>query len=323
MAQGTIHWCKIWWDTLGNTVTRQLANWPHETWRMHYAGTGFYPKQKDGLYCNATFIANTPLRDVHPMNTTNNSSNQYGYSISELKVFMDGGTVNGVKYSSRVYEALPYSWKALIQTVVLTEQQFYTDNVARTTTFPARVHIPAYRAYSEWSNDSYGYNQEDKQIPWYTTSSGIQNLEATQSSVTDRNYNRRELFPGWILDENTRRYLARQDISTSSALPEPLKDGDIWHNYNTSSSVYMYISNDTLQKLGWVAGRNKNTDNQNIIFQTNSGTGVWVLRSDVPVTTRSHYYTTGYYFWVYSASGYLTYGWSYSSNMLLYPMFSI
>lgn len=316
MASGIIHWCKIWWDLLGPNATRALANWCHETLRMHYAGAGFYQKAKDGLWSNATFVANNVLRESHPYRAS--STNANGYSLTELRGFIDGNTVDGVEYKARVYEALPLAWRSMIQTVNLVEQQFYTDYVNRQTTFQARVHIPAYRSFQEYNN--YGFNDEDKQIPWFATSTGIQDLDGNTSNLTSSSFNRREIFPGLILNENTRRYRSRQDPSTSSATPVPLKDGDIWHNYN-NNGCYIYFTNTTLANMGWIAGRNKNTDDNNYVFDAGNGNGRWITAGSL-TATRTHYPYTGYYFYILSG-GSLTWGYSTSSNYYILPMFSI
>lgn len=322
-AKGTIHWCKVWWDLLGTTDTRALANWPHETWRMHYVGSGRYKKVSDGLPSNATFVINSPLASSYIYDTTSVRDSSYTYSKTLVHAFINGGTIDNIWHPGRVFEALPLTWRSLIQEVELTEQMFYADYVNTPQSFRARVYLPAAACFS--NTLQYGLQDEDNLIPWYAQSTGIQDLNGSSSGITDSRYIKSEIFPGAITGEDTKRYRSNSDPSEPGKTPVPLKDGDIWFNSNTSYDTYMFVSTATLDKIGWFADINKNSEAGDV-FAARYG-GKW-FRSHDRIGTRTRYpysnnNSTYVYFYMLTVSGLNGYNYSTLSPIYLMPMFSI
>lgn len=101
-GKGHIHWCKIWYDDLGDDVAKKIAIWPHETIRMEYWGAGKYYYYNSSEVCKASWIANNAIgtgisRDYYMYNTDSTNIN---WSNSMLRTF----------YNNRVFEALPITW---------------------------------------------------------------------------------------------------------------------------------------------------------------------------------------------------------------------
>jgi len=84
-ATGWIHWCKIWYQDLGDYNARLLAAWPHEVWRAEYCGTNRYRLGISGTSARAklTFILNNLLEYGRWMNSS--YSNAGGYPATNLR----------------------------------------------------------------------------------------------------------------------------------------------------------------------------------------------------------------------------------------------
>jgi hypothetical protein len=108
-ANGTIHWCKVWYGDLGDDVCSQLAIWPHEqmSFEMCYsqAGIPLYYYSKDGTITSMTFISSTSLSHPVRMHTTNNNAG--GWPTYTLNAYLN----------NRIFNALPDQWKQLIKQV--------------------------------------------------------------------------------------------------------------------------------------------------------------------------------------------------------------
>lgn len=107
-TSGKIHWCKIWFGDLGAENSRQLAAWPHETWRVDYANTGCFYLAPEGTSqkSNASFILNHLIADrTKAMNSTN--TNAGGWEASEMRAWMNDKLIN----------ALPTTWRTMLKQV--------------------------------------------------------------------------------------------------------------------------------------------------------------------------------------------------------------
>lgn len=106
LGKGQIHWAKVWFEDLGDTAARQLAAWPHETWRYEYCGDKRYRFAADSSkITGASFIPTRLLPLTHSMNTTN--TNVGGWNASNMRQFCN----------NRIYNAFPIQWKAIIKQV--------------------------------------------------------------------------------------------------------------------------------------------------------------------------------------------------------------
>ena len=106
-AKGWIHWCKIWYDDLGNTVTRKIVSWPHETFKMEFVGADLYRRAgSTSIKANGCFMSNPALTLYSPpVNTTN--TNEGGWRDSSLRTF----------FNTRFWESLDYGWQSIIKKV--------------------------------------------------------------------------------------------------------------------------------------------------------------------------------------------------------------
>lgn len=109
ICSGTIHWCKIWLDDLGDAVAREMAVWPREIIRMEYWGKGkYYYSDTSGL-CKASFVSNAIIGGIggrgywHQQTNTNEG----GWEASLVREFLAG----------RFVRALPNEWQTLIRAV--------------------------------------------------------------------------------------------------------------------------------------------------------------------------------------------------------------
>lgn len=122
-GKGMVHWCKIWFDDIGNDICEELASWHHEDLRMEYYGSNLYTYSGTGTYSIASFIANNLLKDrgMRMLQSSNNVS----WEASNIRTF----------FNERLYQALPTVWKSLIKQVSIdasanstSAESVYTDD---------------------------------------------------------------------------------------------------------------------------------------------------------------------------------------------------
>lgn len=119
--KGTIYWCKIWYDDIGDANARQLAAWPHELLRMNFIDKGrFELADNSGNTTNMSFIANNLLDDrsvtyaIQPTTYVSSSgatlaSDKQAYPYTEIRRFLN----------TRFLNALPTVWNSLVKAVKL------------------------------------------------------------------------------------------------------------------------------------------------------------------------------------------------------------
>lgn len=211
-GKGLIHWCKIWYEDLGDTNAKQLASWTHEIWRMEFCGASKYRLANNtSKRSNASFIMNHLLDKSHFMNPTN--TNVGGWNESQMRSFLN----------DKVYNALPLKWKQLIkkvkinasagdksQEIVISEDYLY---------LPSEIEING--------NKNSPYIDEGAIIPWFTTSLS------------------RIKFKNKVIPDNASYITSSTDPSLLST--SNLKEGDIWINTNNSSIGYYYIPKEKAQ----------------------------------------------------------------------------
>ena len=218
-ARGWVHWCKIWWDDLGDQCARKLAAWPHYTLRMEYAGAGRYRLAgTTSSKAGGSFIANNPLALLGRMNPTN--TNEGGWDACEMRTFLN----------SRFYEALPYEWQAAIKSVKVKASA--GNQSQEIVTSEDKIYLAANREVGGWTSSP--YVDEGDAISFFTSNAA------------------RIKFPGLIIKEGAQFFTGDTDPTKLSTCT--VKEGDIWINTANDSIGYMYVSPDTVRKhtrIGW------------------------------------------------------------------------
>lgn len=283
LAKGWIHWCKIWYGDLGNTVIKQLASWPHETIKMRYMGAERYRLSGDtGERCAASFITDNPFPYTRVMNSSYKSG---GWHESDMRTFVNG----------RLFELLPFSWQSMIKSVRLnTVLNSSSGNIILSDN---KIYLPAYAEV--YSTSTEWMLHEGSLIKWYT------------------NNNRRIKFPGIMVRDNaqwiteTNDPTGMPDIYNDVERPR-VRDGDIWIR---SGNYYIYISPETVDRHRYLGGYYYI---QNTGYAAYDG-GRWLPSCYWYVRTS---YSDGYYFYlVYynggMASGYYNSGYPFEFGFSL------
>lgn len=176
---GTIYWCKIWYDDLGDANARQLAIWPREQLQMEFCGAGRYTLANDSSKkSNASFIAKSLLGD----------RGMYHYSVPKSNIYPDGYYVNWGNASyhhygsalksfcnNRVYNAIPIVWRRMIKSVVTksytsrynyVDKDGYVSYPKGTLSSSDKIYVPA---LNEICNAGGAYAGEGSAIDFFTT----------------------------------------------------------------------------------------------------------------------------------------------------------
>lgn len=261
-AKGWIHWCKVWYDDLGDSVCRLLAAWPHQTLRMEYVGSGRHTMSgTTGVPCRATFLSNSTL--WHHGATTNSAngymksiSSSYSWQGSDLQTF----------YRNRVYNAFPYVWKSAFAKVVVKTGS--TANGNATTSDDEYVYAPAQIDVVPQTfvwGESLASEVEGGTISFYNTNS------YTTSYVP------RTKFSGYAVEDRSsaagRRYFYSSDDPTIS---RTCFEGDLWLRTSNSSTnaLYVYVPNSYADQHDLLG--NKTIKGTNCIRSSDEN-GYWVI----------------------------------------------
>lgn len=205
---GFLHWCKIWYDDLGETNCRQLAAWYHEPTRWEYYGDSVYrlsggTSQKS----NASFICNSLLEGrTQQMNTE--PTNIGGWEATKMREFLN----------NRVYAAMPTVWQSMIKQVKInaTAGDCSTEILAS----DDYVYLPC--CEEAWGG--YNYN-EGAHISWF-----ISNIHRLK-------------FKGIQIPEDASYYTNTSDPSVYST--NDVQEGDVWLSGGVG---YIYVSQDYIDK---------------------------------------------------------------------------
>ena len=154
LGNGQIHWAKVWLEDLGDAAARQLAAWPHETWRYEYCGNKRYRFAMDSSkITGASFVPTRLLSLAHNMNPTN--TNVGGWDASKMRQFCN----------NRVYSAFPIEWKSIIKQVQIPAT---VGNKASDIVFSKDyVYLPSFVEVFNASEDP--YKSEGSYIPMFST----------------------------------------------------------------------------------------------------------------------------------------------------------
>ena len=226
-ATGHLHWCKIWYDDIGEDCAYKLASWVHETIRMEYWGAGKYYYYNTSTVCKCSFISNSQWGHVagrgYYMNSSN--TNAGGWNSSKMRTFCNG----------RVFDALPIEWQAMIKAV-----EIRATSGSQSTSIIAsedKVYLISYREVGSGSTAA-GYIDEVgtsiNPVSWFT------------------NNQQRIKFRGKI-----RKYAGDSTATIYSCAQEPaalyqtdIEPGTIWINTSNSSVGYIFLPQDELDHYG-------------------------------------------------------------------------
>lgn len=243
-AKGWVHWAKIWYADLGSNVIKQLASWPHETWRMHYRGHNLYNKDDGtGLKDSASFIANAPLPQYYEMYNTTQTTTEGGWKNSILRSFVNG----------KCYNALPYSWQSIIKPVSIITKGG-SDNPRNFEYTTDKIYVPAFADLSTATGD---ISSEGSRISWFTDNST------------------RVKFMGITVPENAQIITELSEDPTLYTDTYTIREGDVWISPSMPNQAYVYISADTASKHGYYGGRDIDDLTNNIAASGTQG-GLWI-----------------------------------------------
>ena len=249
-ASGWIHWCKIWYEDLGVSTIKELACWPHETWRMHYRGSKIYNRSDGtGLYDAASFIANAPLSQVYEMYPSTQSDTTGGWRDSKMRAFIN----------SRCLEALPLPWQLTIKSMSIVTKGG-ADNYTRDESTFDKLYVPSVADIKNVPDTSPLIKAEGKQISWFT----------------EAKY--RIKFLGITIPNDVEPITDTATDPTLYTETYTIKEGDVWYPPNQSSNsmkAYVYISAETAAKHGYMGGRDMNNTTNNIVAAGAQG-GMWI-----------------------------------------------
>ena len=205
---GMIHWCKIWYDDLGDTNARTLAAWCHEPLRMEFCGSGRYRLAGNtSQRANASFIANNLLgHRGYYMNDTN--VNAGGWDASLMRTFCNG----------RIFDALPTVWQSMIKTVKVSASA--GNQSTEVLVSEDKVYLESISALT--NNKDSIYPSEGSYITWFT------------SNMV------RAKFRGVIIPDDATYYTSSSEPSTVSS--NNVKLGDVWQPSDGGGWNYILIS---------------------------------------------------------------------------------
>ena len=133
-SNAIIYWCKFWKDDLGDTICKQLVQWPREKLRMQYFNANEYNISNTENFAKASFYCKHLLDDrTISMNETP------GY----------GGWKDSDIYKNlmpRLYNAFPVSWNLLIKQVNIPSNVAMNNSESNIISQPSYIYIPSVTA---------------------------------------------------------------------------------------------------------------------------------------------------------------------------------
>ena len=292
-ARGWIHWAKIWYDDLGDDVCKKIVNWPRETVRAVYVGHGRQYITGSNLYtADAQFVFKSPLPRYKQFSMS-------GYSLSVW-----GGSALDIFTESRVFNSLPVAWRSAIKSVRVNScaSNYSSEMSYADCHMYLQSIVDVYSGWQSIGNEYFAPEQQAGTLPYYSSAA------------------HRLMFPGVTVEDRDQSQPGRR-LFTSSTDPtrtgEQMADGDIWINgTSTSSTPYIFVSQDTIDKHSYIANRLVNQGNGSvgsyciIPYDRVGSPGLWVQGSYW--WTRSPYYTTSNSYKNYFSVMYGNFTWTYS-----------
>ena len=211
-GKGFIHWCKIWFEDIGDANACTLAAWYHEPLRVEFCGSNRYRLVGTSQRCNASFIANNLLldRDYH-MNPTN--INTGGWDACAMRTFLN----------TRFFTALPITWQTMIKSVKINASA--GDSSSEILTSEDKIYLVS----------------QKEVVPTETNAIYLGEGEGIDFFISNKI---RAKFKGRIVLDDATCYVSSNDPSTIST--NHIQHGDLWQN--GSAALKIYINQDELDK---------------------------------------------------------------------------
>lgn len=171
-AKGTVHWSKIWYDDLGDSKCKELAQWTHESIKMELAKfKSYYRSDVESSRANITFFAADLLSVDKPISTVQN--NNGGWANTNLNTWMN----------NRLLKAINPLWKALIKPVKV--QSSAGNKTSTITTSNCYFYIPSiYEVDNSVGINPY-INETDGTIPYITSNELRQRKKPNAEETVD------------------------------------------------------------------------------------------------------------------------------------------
>ena len=128
-AAGTIHWAKLWFADLGDSICRNLAAYIHEDINLRIAGFNRYYRDNGEQLTSIDFIADRLLYLKRVISTSGN--NEGGWALATLNTWLN----------NRFYPGIPAQFKQLVKLVKVKSREGNRSN--NTTSSLCYVYIPA------------------------------------------------------------------------------------------------------------------------------------------------------------------------------------
>lgn len=208
-AVGDIHWCKLWYADLGDEVCKSLAIWTRE--KIAFSACGFkkyYLADNPTKRCSFSLLATHLLERSRYLYPSSNSING-GWESMHLNILLN----------TRLYEALPDQWKALIKNVTIPSVSVGSSEVNASNCYiaiPALIEVDPTK-----SNDP--YVNEGSTISYMTTDTMRQraydggNPDSYWTRTFNSGYSSNYV---WQIDENGKPYGFMSPINQAGVLIE-------------------------------------------------------------------------------------------------------
>lgn len=211
-GDGMIHWCKIWYDDLGDANAQKLAAWYHEPLRVEFSGSNRYRLAGNtSQRANVSIVANNLLScRGYAMNSTN--TNTGGWRDSKIHTFCN----------TRLIDALPIELQSIIKSVKVATSA--GDKSEEVLISEDKIYLLCNTEIT--NNASNPYVDEGEHIAWFTSDA------------------LRAKFKGRIIPDDATYYSANADPSSIST--NFVKEGDIW--VTGTKVCCIYVSQEELDK---------------------------------------------------------------------------
>lgn len=226
---GTLHWCKIWYEDLGETIAYNLALFPREKHRLEYWGAGKYYYANTDTPCKASFIFNEALGGIHGRYLRMNNAaniNEGGWEACDARDYLN----------NRFFYSFSLAWQSLIKAVEIKATS--GSQATEILTSIDKIYIPSLRESGSNTTAS-GYIEEVgtslAPIPWFTN-----NLTRVKF-------------------QKTRKYDGDPTLTVYSCQQEPsllyqtsIDPGSIWVRINVDNRPYIFLPQEELDQYGIV-----------------------------------------------------------------------
>ena len=293
LGAGIIHWCKIWWDDLGDSVAKELASWSRDEQRQEYfkvytdsTNTTMgspYKLYNSNLRAKASFTSNNLLKYTHQMNARiTNAGGWGGYGGDDRT---SANYKNSMHYflQNKYYFGMPNEFKCMIAEMAIPS----TIGGQSTTTSNYASYIYLNCITEEDGKSGAGYSSEGgKRFSWNTTND--RRLKFHDVFTEDYSLN----SAGNAVHSGAAEPIYEQGKGLYRDNGTGVKEYDIWQN-DTNNTGYIFLFADTLARKG-INPTTRIGVNDELI-------GGWVAAANWWL--RSPYTGTVYHFWHVSSSG--------------------